>query len=296
MKTPAALLLFAACVFTAYPEDAFIVPQDILRLTIAPSYNFADRAWGGDWKPGNQPRYFNVGLALEYGLSGWISAFADWTPGVNLWSSIKPLTTGGGKMGYFADAFLGIKLGILGSEAPLKTEKMRFSAALGVHEAFPSRKNSIYEIDTHLWGLGLRLYYDYIVNPHFFINVYTEFLYNPEQKSDSVNFGKVRVDHPVDMTFEIEPQGSYPLGQTGAVIIKGGLPFTYAASPRSKLKGIGSVDDEKHNFTIGFAVSLRFTDFQFPFEIKLQHRLPVAGKNDFATDSVILSGKVDFKL
>jgi len=72
---------------------------------------------------------------------------------------------------------------------------MRFSIAPGVKIPMPGdskptqadlvkdETHVLKEIDNHLWGLGGRLYFDYNVTPEFFVNLYSEFIYYPEQKN-----------------------------------------------------------------------------------------------------------------
>jgi hypothetical protein len=286
-------LLLAVLIFPALPlyaEEARLAGEDVLKLVLTPSYNFASQRWGNSGKQeSGKLQYFNIGMDIEYGVASWISALAGWTPGANAWSKMDDDS----KAGYFSDVFLGTKLGIIGREALIENEDMRFSAAVGIHDPLPSGKNSTYVTDTHRWGAGLRLYYDDMFNPSIFVNVYTEVLYNPEQKSDNPNYKEERVKHPFDFAFEIEPQGNHPVGP--GISLHWGLPLRYTMSPASKLRGNSAMEkDEKHNFSVGSAFGVFFSDLAAPFELRVHYLIPVAGRNDAVLTRVGLSGRIFF--
>jgi len=218
MKKLLILVVLLVLVLPVFADDALVLPQGVLRISIAPSYGFANKTWDKDGEAqdiipnplfttnkSDGIQYFNLGIALEYGVNDWITAAIQWTPGWNLWSTmgfdkqlIPPSTYlyfDQGVLGSFADLFAGAKIQIVGKKAPVVNNTMRFSIAPGVKIPMPGdskptptdlvkdETHVLKEIDNHLWGLGGRLYFDYNVTPEFFVNLYSEFIYYPEQKN-----------------------------------------------------------------------------------------------------------------
>ena len=194
-----ALLLLSAAIFA---DDAKVMPMMVGRLYAAPFFSFAGGAFDKD---GNFQKYkdgpikiFNFGLVLEYGVIDWVTAALQWAPGWTPWSYLKPAApetmgaTNDVNANGFADIFAGFKIQIAGEKAPIKTTMLRFSAAPGVvipvsgpdfnHE-FDIINNgdpaTIKKMDNHVFAVGGRVYFDYIFNKNFFINLYNETMFYP---------------------------------------------------------------------------------------------------------------------
>jgi hypothetical protein len=196
-----ALLLAAGAVFG---DDAKTMPKMIGRLWLAPTFAFGPGGYnrGADYKSygsgAGALKMFNLGFALEYGIIDWITAAVQWAPGYTVWSDVdQSLTLLGGSGNTVnadgaADLFVGAKVQIAGETAPLKTERFRFAVAPGVKIPLPgqdfvkqfanvSAGNTVTaaNVDTHVFGAGVRVYFDYIFNEHFFINLYNETILYP---------------------------------------------------------------------------------------------------------------------
>jgi len=327
MKKALILLLLAAFVLPVFADDALVMPKGVFRFWVAPNYGMADKKFDDDGKKvdidiptvavSDGVKFFNLALALEYGVTDWITAAVQWVPGWTLWSTMgfddvvipgpTTLYLSQATLGSFGDLFVGAKVQIVGPKAPVQNSDMRFAAAAGVKVPMPGAGQINFpgdflvnesvvmaEIDHHLWGMGVRLYYDYIINPNFFINLYNETILYPEQKvKKSVNFGDdSKVAYGYDLTFELEPQYQMPLDN--GIILKAGLPFTYAMAPETKIDGTGQ-DNASYLFSIGPNVAAFFTKAFLPFELELQYKLPLMGKTSFAMHVVSLQGKFYLK-
>ncbi|GAB4367848.1 MAG: hypothetical protein Kow009_04670 [Spirochaetales bacterium] len=326
MKKLWILIILAGLVLPVFADDALVLPQGVLRLSLAPSYGFASEKWDKDGDAqditigvgtkSDGVQYFNLGIALEYGVTDWITAALQWTPGWNIWSTmgfdkqlIAPNTYlyfDQGVLGSFADLFAGAKIQIIGKKAPVANEAMRFSVAPGVKIPMPGASAAdkkptedeafvAKEPDNHLWGMGARLYFDYNVTPEFFVNLYSEFIYYPEQKvSDSVNFGDdVKVAKGYDWTIEVEPQYWAPVAD--GMIFKAFLPFTYKMTPDYKIDGTKQTDKASTILTMTPALGLFFTKTFMPIELEVGYRWPLMGTNNTVMNVVYVLGRFYMK-
>jgi hypothetical protein len=245
-------------------DDAKVMPGRVGRFYAAPVFGFATEAFDTEGKRGNLPndikdiKLFNLGFALEYGIIDWITAAVQWAPGWNAWSAADQGKTYDSNINGVADLFVGAKIQIIGASAPVANETFRLAFAPGVKIPMPGpdfaeeAKNNdvrtINAIDKHVLGVGLRTYFDYIINEHFFINLYNEFLYYPlkgDVKNDATGWGIASqaygtygsslsgagfkygndVTHGFDLTFELEPVFTYPIAS--GVSLSAGLPVNY---------------------------------------------------------------------
>ena len=329
MKKLLILMVLAALVWPMFADDALVLPQGVLRISIAPSYGFANKTWDKDGEAqdilnplfttnkSDGIQYFNLGIALEYGVNDWITAALQWTPGWNLWSTmgfdkqlIPPSTYlyfDQGVLGSYADLFAGAKIQIVGKKAPVVNDTMRFSIAPGVKIPMPGdskptqadlvkdETHVLKEIDNHLWGLGGRLYFDYNVTPEFFVNLYSEFIYYPEQKTDkNATFGdKTKVAKGYDWTIEIEPQYWAPVAD--GLVFKAFLPFTYKMTPDYKNEGTKVADSASTVLSVTPALGLFFTKTFLPIELKVGYRYPLMGTNNTIMNVVYILGRFYMK-
>jgi hypothetical protein len=356
-------------------EDAKIMPKRVGRLYMAPSFGFANGEYDKDGKYESYDsgegamKLFNLGFALEYGVIDWVTAAVQWAPGVNVWSDVdrdlgsdSDVNANG-----VADLFAGAKLQIIGEKAPVQSGMFRLAFGPGFKIPLPGpdyeeqSKNiakddpvTAANVDRHVFGLGLRTYFDYIINEHFFINFYNEIIGYPVKGklSESGLEGRLvvngldtlkkqlksaplpalvaladeisyedEVEYGYDLTFELEPVFSTPLG--GGIVFTAGLPLNYKMTPGKKynisdLDGVkntlagnpltsqyasmvGQLQEQTEEkptglFTIKPNVSFFFTGWFLPTDFKLQYSIPVAGKNDRALNTLSLIVKLYLRI
>ena len=207
-----------------FADDAKVMPKFVGRFYLVPTFSFANGEYDNDGKYqsfGGTAKVFNLGAALEFGITDWITGAVQWTPGWTAYSdispaapagvqSLMPLLTNGALAGTdknfkgdltvngVADLFVGAKIQIVGEKAPVQTGMFRFSVAPGLtiplpgpdfsdeaNNAMKDDTAAFASMDKHVLGLGGRVYFDYIINEHFFINLYNETLVYPiKQKLD----------------------------------------------------------------------------------------------------------------
>jgi len=338
MKKTMILVILAVLALPVFADDALVLPQGVLRISLVPSYGFADEQWDEDGESqditsaigtkSDGVQYFNIGIAFEYGINDWITGALQWTPGWNIWSTMGfdktsvpaaalglpsppypamiPMYLDQAKLGSFFDLFLGAKMQIVGKKAPVLNDTMRFSVAPGIKIPLPGASSSdvkpteddefvAKEPDNHLWGIGTRLYFDYNFTPEFFVNLYSEFIFYPEQTvNDSVNFGDDnKVAKGYDLTLEIEPQYWAPVAD--GMVFKAFLPFSYKFSPDYKIEG-DTVDDSASSIlAVTPAVGLFFTKTFIPMELEVGYRWPLMGTNQTKTNLVYLLARFYLK-
>jgi hypothetical protein len=302
---------------------------------------------------------FNLSFAVEYGVIDWVTAALQWAPGWTVWSnadnivpsSLKTLKASKGadpsaNVNGVADLFLGAKVQLIGEKAPFQSSRFRFAIGPGVVIPLPgpdfgdevdkSGEFTLNKMDNHVFATGARLYFDYIINEHFFINAYNETLFYPiKQDLDkhgpelaAVKAGLVQagvpdvavaqisgdVNYKYRLTFEVEPVYTTPIAQ--GITLSAGLPINYRFIPAydysvsapaliaSNPLYLGALaqaglDEGKpqHSLNVKPNVNVFFTGTPMPLEFKLSYDAPVWGKNIAAArHSVTLQVKVYFAL
>jgi hypothetical protein len=297
MKKPALILLtaFILTIFPLYGEDALPLKEGVLAVSVAPAFRIAPKEWDGSR---GGLKAISFGLGVEYGINDWFSASLTWMPGVNAWSAID-----GGNYGLFGDLSAALQAQIIGPYAVVPKENMRLAVAVETVVPLPSTSGSPSVIpitnaepDSHLWGTGVQVFYDYVFNTYFFLSGYFEALYYPDQPVENANFGSgyERIHHPLDFLIQVEPHVVFQI-KDRAIVLKGSLPISYGLSLATKQKqGAGWAETAglRHNLSLGPVFTASFSQFRIPFDISLQYRVAVFGKYDFASHDIILSGKI----
>jgi hypothetical protein len=315
-------------------DDASVLPARVGRVYLTPTFAFANGGYDTDgayksYGDGEGTmRGFLLGAALEYGILDWISAAVQWTPG---WMAASDVDTELGdsdvNINGVTDLFIGGKFQIVGEKAPVQTSMFRWSLATGIKVPFPGpdyeeqaknagKGNAVTAAnqDRHVLGLGVRSYFDYVVNENFYLDLYGEFIGYPVKgklsESGLTEYGIIQnlkgaqieysdeVDYGFDLTLELEPVYSLPLAQ--GVRFTAGLPLTYQFSPAKKYDiniSVSELDeDSSHALNLKPSVAFFFTDFLLPTELKLNYSAPIAGNNKMATHSLTLQIKVYFRI
>jgi hypothetical protein len=320
-------LILLALGSMAFAEDAKVMPMMVGRVYFAPTFAFAvggydeDGSYESLGSGKGSLKALNLGFALEYGVIDWITAALQWAPGWTVWSDVDrkvprsvnlatqstvdsdSSVNGNGP----ADIFLGAKIQIIGEKAPVKSTMFRFAVGPGIKIPLPATdmdeqfKNAgkgddvtASNGDYHVFGTGVRVYFDYIINEHFFINLYNETLFYPV-KGDLRNSGygeyalialgaqaissamapalaamgnpdiepAVEVNYGYDLTFEAEGVYTTPLAQ--GITLSAGLPVNYKFTPGNKYSFdwdiTGTVLDENiKNAYAGLPAALQLKD------------------------------------
>jgi hypothetical protein len=295
MKKSALFLpLVLACLVPARADDAIMPEEHVLDITLPFRFSMARHYWngGGAWQGVSGPRVLSAGLELEYGVIPWLSVFALWSPGINMYSQMD-----GEPCGLFNDLVLGLEGGILGPGAPLpalQRQDMRLSAALRFKAPLPSRGGSVGETDLHLWGTGLKVSWDYIFSPMFYLNAAADFFYYPRQWADNPGLGgEGRIKLPLELKFELEPHGIFAI-RKGFAVLSVGLPLSYQRFSESSFNGT-QLENGRSRYSIGASFGALIMT-SIPFAIKLRYDAPAAGMNDFASHIISLSGTLRLPL
>jgi hypothetical protein len=158
---------------------------------------------------------------------------------------------------------------------------------------------TVANLDKHLFALGGRAYFDYIINKMFFANLYSEFIYYPTEgdykdTSPSNYTSTLKIAYGYKLTLEAEPHFETMINQ--GLKFGAGLPITYITTPNIKLGGSEIADSSTAVLNLGPNASVFFLNTIVPVELKLGYSFPVYGKNNPATNSLTLQAKVYFKL
>lgn len=320
MKKLALLLLALAIVAPLFADDAKVLPAGVLRTTISAAYNSFDEVYDSDGEAqdaGFEASIFNVGGAVEFGATEQITVAVQWAPGYNVSSSFSEDPIGlaaNDKANYNGplDLFIGAKTQILGPNGFVPNDMMRFAAAAGVtvplketdwEEEFDNYSaGDDYNLGSgskEVLGVGFRLYYDYIVNKMFFINLYNETIFYPETETSNQDTAlsqalsaqpieDVKVAYGYKATFELEPNFTYPVNET--LDITGTLQATYTMSPNIEVEGEEVEDTESNFFKLTPNVSA-FMKAPLPLEFKAGYSIPVSGLNTQVASTFIFQLK-----
>jgi len=249
MKKVSVVLVFMFLTFGLFARDANVLPMGTGRLSVMPGYSFATGEYDDlrnlDRFDEVSMRFFGLGFGLEYGVLSWITASAQWAPGWIPWSDENAAADN------VSELFVGVKMLLLGERAPFESGEFRFAAAPGVF--IPLTENQEFAI-------GARFYFDWLFNRNFFVNLYNETLFFPEDADYSLHFG---------------------IGSVFTTPIANGLDFTLGLPATYRY-----LSDRQHSLGISPHVSLFFTDTPLPLEFKFQYDFPLWGMNSTAWHSV----------
>jgi len=304
----------------AFADDGSVLPAGVGRFYVANTYAFANSSFDVDGNLNDIPdgggaiKVYNLGLALEYGVTDWISAAIQWAPGVNLWTERDALAAGSEtNLAGMADIFAGAKFLIVGEKAPVQNSTIRFAVAPGVKiplpgtdmqeqlanimDLDPDTAVTVAQADKHLFALGARAYFDYIINTMFFVDLYSEFTYYPlegdYQDVSPMPTSTSKIAYGYQFVLEAEPHFDY---MTDAGIrLSAGLPLTYVVTPNYKVDDTEVADTGTTVLKIAPSVSALLTKTPLPLEFKLGYSLPLMGTNTYATNSVTFQAKAYFK-
>jgi hypothetical protein len=311
----------------AFADDASVLPAGVGRFYVANTYAFANGDYDVDGEfteyadGGGAFKVYNLGLALEYGVTDWISAAVQWAPGVNLWSEVD-VSGSDYNLNGLSDIFVGAKVQIVGEKAPVQNSTLRFAIAPGVKIPLPGvdmeeqatnagagDATTVQQADKHVLAIGARAYFDYIINKLFFMNLYSEFTYYPVEADFSeaslTNYITVatlkalslpyseKISYGYQLILEAEPHFDYMLDN--GIRVSAGLPVTYVMTPNIKVDGDEVDDSATSVLKLAPSVSAFLTRTPLPLEFKLGYSFPVMGVNVPGTNAITFQAKAYFK-
>jgi hypothetical protein len=318
-------LCIAAFALPLFADDALVMPSHVIRTYLVGVYANVPSVYDNDGKKqslDDKISLFNLGAAVEYGINDWVTAAVQWVPGYNISSKIDNVDNA--TLADSADLFVGAKLQIVGPKAPVQNESIRFAFAPGIKiplskpdyakEAVNSATGDnflVQSADKHLFGIGGRGFFDYVVNEMVFLNLYSQLIFYPGSikavDKSLTDYGTVAYvrgkgltsydpsfKYGYDFTLEFEPHFNKMLNE--GIEFEAGLPFTYTAAPALSVSGDELVQaysdlNASHLLTMGPNVSLFFQKTFIPLELELGYTFPLLGKNDNAANMLLLEIK-----
>ncbi|MDC7241117.1 MAG: hypothetical protein PQJ50_12245, partial [Spirochaetales bacterium] len=191
MKKSLLLLALVVLGTTLFADDALVLPKGVMRVRLTNTYAFMDQAYddSGSLQDDTEVKMDILGAAFELGLTDQITLGIQWAPGYTVWSEIEGVDDG--KLTGVHHLYLGTKIQLLGEKAFIPSEKMRFTVTPGVRiplqkydaeseftNLINSKEYQLDSVDNEAWGIGGRLKFDYVFTDSFFLNFYTEMIYN----------------------------------------------------------------------------------------------------------------------
>jgi hypothetical protein len=272
-----------------FGEDARLPAEKTGVSKTSFGFSFLPQMWdnGGNKEDISRAHVITAGEYIEYSFTNYLSGVFDWFPGENILSSTddpkNPAANGS------HDLTLGARIQIAGSNAPVKHERFRLTAAPQVIFPFPTINLPFWKVGMddkrgkNVWGFGGSVSFDASLTGQFFLDFHGEFFAYPIEN-------KAKVKHGWGAAFEIEPHFETRL--TGNMSLKTGLPVRYALAPEKKIKGLDSYFlSASPTLAIHFdnIIPERFsTGEPVPLELSLQYALPALGKNTAALHGVTL--------
>lgn len=343
MKKAIVLVLLAAFFVPAFADDAITLPQGVMRTRVIPSMTIVNKVFDDDGDREDNViglgeidslQIYNLSFALEYGITDWLTAGLQWTPGWRLASNFdfeanqlwqllgmqkeneKISSTG------INDLFVGAKIQVVGDRGLVPDPTIRFAVTPGIkiplsqYDAKSESENFLdgkafqpSRIDRGAWGLGGRLAFDYVINPQFYINLFNETVlylpvdqqqFNPAAAAGSaapgVSFGDIEEELEIKYGAELtfEVEPAYSMDIGNGVQMGLGLPITYKRTGETEIDGKGA-DDDAWTLSVGPNVSFFFTQWTLPMEFEVGFSTPLAGKNSPVANTLTLQIKNFFR-
>ena len=233
---------------------------------------------------------------------------------------------------------MGVKAQVVGEEGYIPNEQIRFAVSPGVtiplqkydakselENALDGKEFAVTSFDNEALGLGGRLSMDYIVNNDFYVNLYSQIIYNlsvdknldatsassvyeetykaammggasqSEAKSTAMKAASDDYEYEYGIDFLVEVDPHYEMMVSEKDSVKVNLPVRYTAVPEVKVEGEKQVDS---GYLLSMAPQVAFfsASGMMPWEVSLDYSLPLAGKNANKTSSVTLQIKLYGKI
>jgi hypothetical protein len=310
------------CFLPARADDALVLPRNAWRFYFIPAWTMVKANF--DAKGERQAiaagtgriEAFNLGYAIEYGITPWLTTGIQWSPGTTL-SSAFDFPAGDAQyrdQAHLDDAFdarAGFKLQLLGSPARdpkratglFQNNKVRLALGVGIkfpliaidwdREAANFFQGDPYlaqAADKHLVAPIVSLHGDYdFIRDHqseLFINLYTQYVpylskgrYNETSLASYLNpaLADVEADYGYDFLAEVEPRfDRWVIARSLRIGFY--LPIRYKTAPAVALDGV-SQHNPSCSLTVFPTLDLLWMLPKFPIELKIGYQYNVAGKN-----------------
>ncbi len=308
MKKALLILLMSAIAFAAFADDAKVMPAGVIRTYVVPTYAFGSQSFDADGEKVDDAQgtssFFNLGGAVEFGATDWISAAVQWGPGYNLYSDIEN-NENAKAIGAF-ELFTGAKIQILGDQGLVKNDKFRFAVAPGImipmsfgydpeEELTNMGLGQEFNVDpaTSAFGFGGRIYADYVINDMFFVNLYGEFIKFAAKDADKDFTATMtnammapipgftpyeKINYGYKLTTEVDFNFEKQLSET--LILGGGLPVGFTYSPEYTFDD-AEADSDNASYTVSVnpSLSAMVLALPLPVEFEVSYRMPLMGQN-----------------
>ena len=315
-----------------FADHAKVLPKNVGRLYFTPTYQWGNKAFDNDGSRGSTGRpieMFNLGLALEHGVTNWVTAALQWTPGSNIFSDVAFGTPASAGLKDMGDLFAGAKIQIIGAQAPVRSEVTRFAFAVGFKAPLTSGPDftkeyvkmatgedfTVSKIDKHALGAAWRLYYDYLFTKKFYLNFYNEtviYIKKGDLKNYDLTAGGIinslggggNVNYGYDLTFEVDPDYTFEIAPNTDLEIH--LPINYKTTPKPEFDLYGGAAGaiaalesgafDSRILTARPTVGIFFKRWALPIEFKLSYYAPVWGKNTNANNTINAQIRIYYRI
>ncbi len=310
-------VLLASLAFTAFADDAKVLPSGVLRATFANILINSDSDYDadGELQDSTEVKFDNFGAALEFGVTDKISAAIQWVPGTMFYGDIEGMDDV--DFSGLADLFVGAKIQAINDGTLRVAIAPGLAVPLDSYDVVKEGDKAIdgdsYRVssqsETESLGLGLRLYLDYQVTKDFYINLYNQTRYylgnekytvydvstygalyqvammggaTDSEARDAAADGteKTKYEYPVYLDFELEPHYDLTLNKTASMGF--GLPVDFSMNGKVTVDGSEVDDTDAYTLSVNPGLSFFYTGV-FPFEVAANYNIPLMGKNDSAT-------------
>lgn len=311
LRKAIALPLLAGLAIPVFADDANVLPQGVLRTTIAPSMTTINSSFDADGERQDidEISVTTLSLALEYGVTDWLTAGLQWAPGYIVSGSVDGAANERVDLSGANDLFVGAKIQLLGTNGLSRSDSMRFAITPGVkiptssYDAQEQRDNlvggekdfNVGRTDRGAWGFGARTAFDLLLTDSLYINLFNQtsvFLEtNQDYGVNTTTFAPIKdvdVKYGTELVFEAE--ANYTMHMANGIRTSFGLPVRYTSVGETEVDGTG-LDDERWSVSVGPSVSVFFTQWALPMEFQLGYSTVVAGENSRAPNTISLQVK-----
>jgi hypothetical protein len=306
-----------------FANDARTVPAGVLRITMAPTYAFADKQQYlnhyedldvlHDATSRQKLTFLNLGLAAELGVTDWLTLEVQWLPGWTLFSTLEfspdIFAPSHVNIDGFDDLFAGIKVQILGDKGLIRNAGARLTLEPGVIVAMPDvnwddqaarratgQDFTILSLAKHAYAFGARLSFDYYLTSFFFFNLFGEYIHYSPLSNSQMEPGMPRatINWGNQITFELEPRLEFLLFD--AVRISAGIPIAFKTYDALTLNGAIQIGTLSQALILRPNVAVRLEKASIPLELKFGYSLPIDAADLPLINSLTLEIKADMVL
>jgi hypothetical protein len=258
-------------------------------------------------------QFFNIGVGVEYGILDWLTADAQWIPGLTLDSGLTftPdfLGLSDTNINGFDDMWVGVKVQVLGQKGIIFSRSLRLALEPVIIVAMPDvnwdEQNKLRSMGAdftmlslakHAFGFGGRVSFDFYLADFFFVTLLGDYRrYFPRENAQlATDMPRGKTEWGPDVTFEVEPHLEFDIAD--GIMLAFGAPLVLASYGTLHIDGAAVDGTLSSRVYVSPYAAILLAKTRLPVEVDLQVPITLYATDLPVINSAILEVKISIPL